>query len=613
MSTETLPLTEGGTQIAPRLAIKDHLIIILFYLILSLAYTFPLLLNMNSVTGGDGHFFVHSFWWFKKALSSFQNPFYTNYIFYPEGISLVFQSSTFSNFLLTLPLSFVAGINVAVNAAYILSYVLSGYTAFLLARDYTKSGPAAIVAGTIFAFTPFHFSHGPNHLHISTLQWIPLYLLMLNYSLKRDEWRWPIFAGMAMGAIILTDQHQAISVAIVTMLSLPFLILRRGDGWQLRVVSGVKRKAMAFLLIIATVLLVTGGYLYQAAQYLIKDGTALRVGIFDHGGANAFAGDLAAYFVPPPYHPLWGKLFTGVHPSGEGGLFFGYLPLLLVVAGVVRFRRELPVKLMILLGPFFWLISLGPTLHMNGVWQWGGEHVLLPFFWLAKLPIFADIRTPNRFHMITILAVSILAAYGVKAVLQQWATSGLRKNCLTAAIAAIILIEFLPSPHLSESGEVPAVYREMAKDNGDYAILELPLSRWSALTRNGLRSPMNFMYNQTIHGKRILNGYVSRVSEPSLDFRDAILDKFVSIPDYDIQMIETEKRMANDLERAEAGNLASKVAVYREEFLRRYKIKYIVVQAPVAVKGSLTRVFVERFAGTAMIDDGSGSAYVKLY
>lgn len=47
--------------------------------------------------------------------------------------------------------------------------------------------------------------------------------------------------------------------------------------------------------------------------------------------------------------------------------------------------------------------------------------------------------------------------------------------------------------------------------------------------------------------------------------------------------------------------------------LRRYNIRYIVLHAPVAVAGVLTRVFTEKFAGKPLTEAGNGLAYVKLY
>lgn len=205
---------------------QDHLLSLLLFATIAVLYTYPLVFQLNSVTGGDGYVFLHAFWWFKKAVLSLRNPFFTDYLLYPDGVSLAFQSSTFSNFLITLPISLFAGANSAVNSAYILGYVISGYAAFLLAFELTGNKNSAFIAGLIYAFNPFHFSHGASHLNISTIQWLPLYLLMFKYTMEREKKKWPVFAGLILGGIILTDQFQTILAALLTLVLLPFMLFR---------------------------------------------------------------------------------------------------------------------------------------------------------------------------------------------------------------------------------------------------------------------------------------------------------------------------------------------------------------------------------------------------
>jgi hypothetical protein len=57
------------------------------------------------------------------------------------------------------------------------------------------------------------------------------------------------------------------------------------------------------------------------------------------------------------------------------------------------------------------------------------------------------------------------------------------------------------------SSEVPKFYKQIAGDRGEYAILEVPdvvFTRWQS------RTYADYMYYQTVHGKKLVNGYVSR-------------------------------------------------------------------------------------------------------
>ena len=134
------------------LSARQHALVLFFWVAATLLFTWPLALNLNSTPGGDAYVFAHSFWWFKKALSSFANPFYTNYIFYPEGVNLAFQSGTFGNFLLTLPVTFLAGPIVGVNIALMLTFVLAAWFTFLLAYRLTGDLLASMAAAFIYGF-----------------------------------------------------------------------------------------------------------------------------------------------------------------------------------------------------------------------------------------------------------------------------------------------------------------------------------------------------------------------------------------------------------------------------------------------------------------------------
>ncbi len=601
------------------LSLRDHLRFFLLFLAIAMVYTFPLVLNMGGAAGGDGYVFIHAFWWFKKALLSLRNPFFTDYLFYPDGVSLVFQSSTFSNFLLTLPVSLAAGANAAVNAAYLLGYAISGYAAFLLAFELTGSKPSAFIAGLIYAFSPFHFIHGAGHLNISTIQWLPLYLLMFKRAMEREGKKWALFAGLVMGWIIITDQFQTILAALLTLLLLPFVLFRSGAGAGSRRRPALRSEAgrrMGGILVIAAVAgVVSCGYLYQVVEVLANSPDTLKIGPFDRGGANTFSGDILGYFVPPPYHPMWGRIVAPFSPGGESTLFFGYIPLLLAALGGVKYFRNGVVRLISALCLVFWVLSLGTTLHVNHVWEWGGTVCKLPFLLLTHLPLLGEIRTPCRFHIVTILGVSLLAAFGAKWLLERNpANGGSGKTWLACLLAGMILVEFLPGPAPQGDARVPEVYRRMAGDDGPYTVLELPLSRWSSFNKNGSGSPAALMYYQTVHGKRIFNGLLTRVSDSALAFRDQILDAFTRVTEFEnYGIIGREKRSPTDGELSEARSLGSALSPGREQFFRRYDIRYIVLHAPLASHGSLSRTFVESFTGRGMVDapDG-GLAYLKV-
>jgi hypothetical protein len=57
------------------------------------------------------------------------------------------------------------------------------------------------------------------------------------------------------------------------------------------------------------------------------------------------------------------------------------------------------------------------------------------------------------------------------------------------------------------NANVPAFFKEIAQDDEEYAILEIPMM-WNA----------DSMYYQTYHGKKLVGGYVSRVPDETVEF-----------------------------------------------------------------------------------------------
>jgi hypothetical protein len=151
-----------------------------YFVLLTIFMTWPLVTRMgNQMVGqvGDNIYFVWMIGWFKKALFDLHvNPFNVWFLNYPEGWSLAYTEITPAQLLLAVPFSLIASPTFAYNAAHLLSFILSGLIMSLWVRKLTGSTGAALLAGTAYAFLPFHFAHFLiGHLNLSGLQWFPLF------------------------------------------------------------------------------------------------------------------------------------------------------------------------------------------------------------------------------------------------------------------------------------------------------------------------------------------------------------------------------------------------------------------------------------------------------
>jgi hypothetical protein len=581
-----LPKNNNSEQVLT-LDLACHGVVFGLFASLAVILTWPLVLQMESSSSGDGFIYLQAFWWFKKALLTMHNPFVTDYVFYPQGANLAFNSGVFSSFLMTLPVSLFWGIPQAINCSHLLSFTLSGYFTFLLAYELFRNKEASFLAGLIYAYIPYHINHFPGQLNLSELQWIPLYLFLLKKTLEQDKWLWPILGGASAVVIMLTDSIQLVVIILLSLLVVIGLLAGRE----------LNRGAVARLsVMVGSAVLLGSGYLWQVALFLMESHDSLVVGLFDHGGANMFSADLAGFVTPKNTH------------------YLGYVPILLSVYGGWRLRRELWGRILLAATMVGIVLSLGPTLHLNGQWQQAdGSYLKLPFAYLSGMPLFSEVRTPYRFHMITALGVALLAGNGFGLLCQRLHQSRM-KSILVVVCCALILVEYCPGKRKYEQlPPTPEIYKEIAQQKGEFTVLQLPLSRWSALVRNGPGGPHLLQYYQLTHGKKIFGGLVTRASNQRLDFHDEVLETIVYINSLERYEIFEKRRLPTSQEIEEVRAMAITMRFRHGDFAINNRLRYVVLHDHAARLESLSRVFLEEFLQKKIVNDQmDGTGYIKL-
>jgi len=88
------------------------------------------------------------------------------------------------------------------------------------------------------------------------------------------------------------------------------------------------------------------------------------------------------------------------------------------------------------------------------------------------------------------------------------------------------------------TSEVPEFYEKISEDEEDYAILEIP-NAFPGISYS------DYMYYQTIHGKKLVNGYVSRTPDYAVMFLNSM--PFISHLTKDPPPLEHEDILSQDL------------------------------------------------------------------
>ena len=175
-------------QQTKRFSIDGFLLVSIFYIVIIIIYFHPFFSNFASALIGPPEDNMMDFWnnWYSQVTLD-SNPmdfFRSNLILYPEGTSLYYHPFTYSNivilflirkiFLLPISVPLLIGLH---NGLLLFSFYLAAVGAFYLTRRFTQYTLSAFVGGFIFAFSPFHTAHLLHHMHVSTIQYIPFFLI----------------------------------------------------------------------------------------------------------------------------------------------------------------------------------------------------------------------------------------------------------------------------------------------------------------------------------------------------------------------------------------------------------------------------------------------------
>lgn len=180
-------IASGAKQPPARTQNWSALAILFLYVLIAIAATHPLWLNLASAVPSDIGDPLLNTWilaWDAHALTRSPLDLFQANIFYPLPNTLAFSEHLLGVSVTVLPLLLLTGEPVAAyNLAFIFSFALGAWGTYLLVRRYTRSGAAAFLAGMAFAHAPYRLT-AFSHLQLLTFQWLPFALLCLEKTLK---------------------------------------------------------------------------------------------------------------------------------------------------------------------------------------------------------------------------------------------------------------------------------------------------------------------------------------------------------------------------------------------------------------------------------------------
>jgi hypothetical protein len=397
-------------------------------------------------------------------------------VFFPLQGTLAFSEHLAGLGVISTPVQLAGGnALLAYNIAFVASFALSAWCAYLLTWRLTGSRVAAACAGLAFGFGPYRAGQLA-HLQVLTAQWMPLILLSLHEYVRTSRRAWLAAFGASWVVQALSNGYYLLFLPVLIACWVSWFVdWRRSSG------RGV---AIVVTWVIASVPLIPVLVEYRGVH------AALDLARTPAETAR-FSATPASFLHAAPLLAVWP---TSDVATQEDYLFPGLTGILVVTVAwvVVRSRADYTnastLAFYSLAAVLMYALALGPGAGTS-LLDW-----LRPYRWATLLPGYAGLRAPARFAMLASLCLSTAAGVAIATLLAN--LRGLRRLVTAAVIVAGLVLDgvtvSLPLAPPPPRFIVPA-------DMGNALVLELP--------PDDARVSVAAMYRAMFHRLPLVNGY----------------------------------------------------------------------------------------------------------
>jgi len=484
----------------------------LVYAIATCAFTWPLVLHLHSLLGAeasspDPSLNLWALGWDLQVFSShpgwiFSGRVFNAGIFHPAPHTLAYSDHLLLQAFALWPVyAQTHDLVFCYNLLLIVSLVLSALAMHTLARALTGSERAAFVAGLIFGFAPYHFTH-LIHIQLQSLYFLPLSFLFLHRVFDAERRSDTVALGVVLGLQAISSIYYGVIGAIGIACAAVALVVLNKRLLDWRLMRRLITAAAIGVLVVAPV----------AIPYVLVQREAGAGRTLSEATSNSAV--FRSYLQAPTMNVIYGRSgWMRPEPKSrtdgpEQALFFGFGALLLAILGAIAApqgsRKTAAVYAAV--GVIGVVLSLGP----DGI---------RPLYSALSRALFgmAAIRAPARFSVLTLSAIAVLAALAIRSVEIRRTRSG----ALVALALLVITLEYSngaiaypPAPALTSNAG-----RWLRDQPGPGAVICVPMGLFSGNTPCMLQS--------LEHGRPIVNGY-SGVRPP---FFEALADVLSHLPD----------------------------------------------------------------------------------
>lgn len=431
-------MQERVTRLAKQISV------FIIYTLLTILLTWPGFRYMGQRFLGGGSDPILFMWfmkWTAVRLTGGGEWLFTDYIKYPEGVSLLWNTSLVLPSILLTPLMRTWGVLPAYNLCAMAGLVLSAYSAYLFARRFVSRTALCVVAGAVYGFSPFMMAHSHGHLHM-TLAFAPPLLGLFIFSwfkrLKEGtvDWRASVNAGAAIGILFIVQMLTGEEI-LATMCLVAFFALLVAALFYPREIGPALRKGILPGAICLGVFLLPAGYFlfHQFTTSAHPEGLIQPL--------NVYVTDLSNFVIPGILQWIKNdttiRIFQGYSGNASENTAYLSLPFVLVlILNVYFMRKNRTVRYFAVMTLLTGILSMGPMLHIFS----RNTGIPMPWALLQHLPLMEHVIT-SRLTMYMFLFCGVLLALGMNAL---WDYRG--KAGKITALSSLGLIGLLYAPAL---------------------------------------------------------------------------------------------------------------------------------------------------------------------
>lgn len=453
---------------------------------------------------GDSSLLTWNLWAMTEAVLRGRDPYFTSLLYSPAGANL----ATHTYGLGFLPIGLLCRGVLHADPTYpIVAYrvtigacfALGLFAAFHALRCLGAAPLAAIAAAVAWTFSLVFRSRALESHLVSAAFLLPaITLALLRLVARPTRTRAAVLGATLGGCVYFSEYYSAFLWLGVLLLACAAAVDRQMRAEMSRVVRELGASGVAMCL--ASFAVIAAPFL---VHWALSDALPLKTDQAYFESAN-----LAGFLAPNPVAtPLYAHATAVQHLAarvrrGVGGevVFLGLPVLAFALLGLLAENRRV-VGLAWLLAAVFLSLSLGPELKVFGT----NTRLPLPYRALMEVPPFEMARAPARLAAIGLWGLVVAMAMGLTTAARYAERRAGRAAAMALGLAVIawcVAENHGPSPPV-DTFVVPSGLNDL----GPGAVLNLPLSPRDSFA----------MLLQTLHGRPIATGYVSRLSRAQAD------------------------------------------------------------------------------------------------